>query len=137
MDIAGQFGASLPVFDSLIEARSALLKRKDDALAMLQSLVALDFTPESLKLFEAWYFDQRDQQDLVSAAVGFYLGEVLVRNAAFSWTVEEFVFRPGHYEIGVTRGLGTIMLTNGRRLTRDGNVRMQSLYREYRKYASV
>jgi hypothetical protein len=70
----------------------------------------------------------------MTTAVGYYFGETLCRAAGFRWTVIQFAFTEGRYEIGVSRGLLSIMLTNGRPLSRVRNKRMQSLWREFARY---
>jgi hypothetical protein len=60
---------------------------------------------------------------------------VLCREVNFSWVVQEYQFAKGRYEIGVQRPLLSIMLTKGRKLQLAGNKRMQSLWREFQRYA--
>ncbi len=92
-----------------------------------------DFSLESLKRLENWYFNAGKPQEIsgmsVPLGLGFYLGEVVCRIGSYNWAVSEFVFRKGTYEIGITRGLVTIMLTNGRLPEETNNKRRQSLFR--------
>jgi len=135
LSVASEFSIALPSFSSQPEAEAALIKRKDRALADLQSkLGKLDFTPESLKVLEAEAL-QSGVLSIPPDQIGSYLGEVYCRSAGFNWVVSESPFAPGHYEIGVSRGLVTIMVTKGRTLTLDRNQRLQSLWKEYQRYA--
>lgn len=135
LKVATEFSSALPSFGSQAEAEAALFERKDRALADLQSkLASLDFTPESLKGLEGAAL-QSGVQSIPPDQIGFYLGEVYCRSAAFNWVVSESPFAPGRYEIGVTRGLVTIMVTKGRTVTLDRNKRLQSLWKEYQRYA--
>jgi hypothetical protein len=143
--IARLHGGKLTSFSGQAEAEQALFEARDRAVeAILREpklAGKLDFSVQSLTLLERWFFESGKPEVLttggnVSQALGFYLGEVFCRTAAFQWVVEEFAFGPGKYEIGVRRLPLTIMLTSGRRPTRSGNTRMQSLVREYQLYAA-
>jgi hypothetical protein len=103
----------------------------------------VDETPESLKTVEEWYFDAASQEGLpatpavVHMLLGFYFGQVLVSSAKFTWVVRESAFVPGHYGIGVTKGLVTIMLSDGMPPDPpERNKRRLSLYRQYKKWAA-
>lgn len=140
---ARQHGAILPAFGSLEEARHALYMDRDAVLGELQNIEALrgklDYSPESLKSVERWFFQAGQPATIggcpLPRAIAFYLGEVFCRHASFHWIIEEDAFVKGKYEIGVTKGLLSIMLTRGRQLMLAGNKRMQSLWREFRKYS--
>src|SRR5262249_39899522 len=60
--VARLFGKSLPRFQSLDEAREQLLAARDRYLAALEEVsrqfsgFAPDYSPESLKTLESWYF---------------------------------------------------------------------------------
>jgi hypothetical protein len=142
--IAAQHHAAvLPAFRSLAEAKFALLHRKDSILAAFVSAcgvdLELDFSPESLKHLEAWYFRIGSPETVAGislpSAIGFYFGEVLVRNTPFEWVIESFVFEPSKFEIGVARPGYSIMLTAGMLPSKRGNKRKQSLWREWRRIA--
>jgi len=150
MIAAHQHGAQLPTFGSLAEAETALFRERDRRLSVLSKAAdgsncfTCSFAPESLKNLERWYFEILDagafptfslSQDDFEKCVASYFGEVLVRHSPpFEWFVEEFVFDPGRYEIGIRRPLLALMLT-GRKAPepRERNRRMQSLWREYRR----
>jgi len=133
----------LPAFSDLAEARSVLLQRKEAVLATFvasrKAEIGLDFSPESLKRLEAWYFRSGMPDSVadvsVSSAIGFYFGEVLVRNAAFEWVVEAFPFEPARFTIGVAKCRYGLMLTAGMLPSRQGNKRQQSLWRQWRRIA--
>ena len=139
-----QYGEELPAFLSVSEAEKTLLQLRDSTLQAFldeHSLsLGLDFSPESLKSLEKWYFEAGCPKVGVGNysiphAIGFYFGETLCRSAGFSWIVQEFPFIKGRFEVGVNRRLGTIMLTKGKTPPVEGNKRMQSLWREFKKYA--
>ena len=137
-------GAELPGYGSLEEARDGLWRLR---ASCIQALVAaltesvLDFSLESLNALEQWFFAGGQPSALPSGmprstAIAFYFGEVLVRHRSFTWVVEPYFMSPGRYEIGVRRGLTTIMLTRGIALSLRGNKSMRSLSRMVAKYAA-
>jgi predicted small secreted protein len=137
-----QHSLMLPSFANREEAEIALFELRDSCLRALLEVTdiapQLDFSPQSLIPLERWFFEAGEPESLPSGAatklaLGFYLGEVFCRHAGFTWVVYEFPFVRGKYEIGVERGLFAMMLMRGRRPVRENNVRMQSLFREYRK----
>lgn len=107
-------------------------------MALVPPQLKPDFSLESLKRLENWYFNADKPQEVSGVSVplglGFYLGEVMCRNGNYKWVVNEFVFKKGTYEIGITRGLVTIMLTSGRIPEVTNNKRRQSLFRYVRKW---
>jgi hypothetical protein len=148
MRAAAEHGRRLPSFRSLEEAKVALFKQRDEDLEYLKSQYheALEFSPDSLKTVEAWYFshfaDGAERhgtlvRSRVELALAVYLGEVLVRSdARFQWAVEPFPFTPGTYELTVSRPLVQIGIGGMRDLfARPGNARRQSIYREFKRYA--
>ncbi|WP_340676737.1 hypothetical protein [Paraglaciecola sp.] len=144
MKAALQYGEQLPAYSSASEAESFLFQLKDSTLEALISehglAIGLDYSSESLKRLEKWYFEVGCPKAGVGGysmthAIGFYLGEVYCRAADFCWIVKEFPFKNGHFEIGINRRLLSIMLTKGKAPAIDGNKRMQSLWREYRLHA--
>ena len=141
------FGSRLPTYRDLAHAERALFARRDE---LLQQLVALsrrapsfqpDFSPESLKELERWYFELKDGPGVASVgtdeetferAMAMYLGEVLVRNIPeFEWFVTEFAFEQGRYEIGVRRPLFALMLSRQSFPPRERNKRGRSMWRMY------
>ena len=144
MIVAGQYANELPAFPSLAEAEKVLFAQRDaglrEMLSAVGGLVELDYSPESLKHLERWYFEHGSPETTTSGysvahAVAFYFGEVLCWHAGFTWVVQEFAFAKGRFELGVRRPALGIMLTKGKRLQRANNKRMQSLWREFSTYA--
>jgi hypothetical protein len=144
MVAAGQYAQDLPVFSGYADAEKTLFVQRDTGLEELHTvsdLVAnLDYSSESLKAVERWFFESGQPAITVAGysvphAIAFYFGEVLCREVNFSWVVQEYQFAKGRYEIGVQRPLLSIMLTKGRKLQLAGNKRMQSLWREFQRYA--
>ena len=143
MVAAGQFAKDLPKFEGLAQAERVLLAARDRGLVELRNGadLALDFTAESLDTLERWFFESGQPKTIASGysaahAVGFYFGETLCRAAGFHWVVEEFPFSPGRFEIGVSRGLATVMLTKGLLPEAQNNQRMRSLSRAFKRYAA-
>jgi hypothetical protein len=143
LNVARQHAAGLAAFDSLEEAERLLYEQRDAGLRELQDIQqlqgVLDYSPESLKSLEQWFFETGQPATTItgysiSRAVGFYLGEVFCRYGDFNWIVRENPFGKGTYEVGVTCGLMTLMLTQGRPLTLKGNKLRLSLWREFTRY---
>lgn len=127
-----------------------LFRQRDELLGKLieMSRVASsfrpDFSPESLKDLERWYFELAEgagfdsvgtDEETFERTVAMYVGEVIVRNAPpFEWFVAEFAFEPGRFEIGVERPLLRIALSRLSPVPRERNKRAQSLWRMYHKY---
>ncbi len=145
-------GDELPRFTSRDEATRVLCGRRDQALTELcaaatrSGAFSCDFSPESLRALERWYFDLVESNGFATVGlsrgameqgISFYLGQVLAQASGFQWVVEEFAFVPGTFEIGVRRGRVTIMLTRPSDLaSRPGNKRRDSLSRQYRRLAA-
>jgi hypothetical protein len=135
----------LPVFANIDAAREQLTKVKDETLHQLLIELAslkLDFSEESLKRLERWYFEASCPVAgatgySVPHALGFYLGEVLCQSGKFQWVVEEDMLLSDRFAIGVRQGRCTIFLMRGRTPSLKGNVRMQSLWRECQKFLTV
>lgn len=153
MKAARAHGELLPSFPSLEAAEQALHEMRDDLTqelpraAVSTTAFSPDFSPESLKGLERWYFDLWENEGFEAAgfsretcerAISMYLGEVLVRSAGFHWMVEEYAFQPGRFEIGVRKGLLTIMLRRETDLfARPNNKRRESLWRRYCDWAGA
>lgn len=150
---ADNLGRTLPRYRSQEEAERALFTQRDLLLGRLRTAAAaspsfeFDFTPESLKALERWYFEVRERgtfaeyglsAETFEGCIAMYLGEVIVRNhGAFRWLVREFPFVPGTYEIGVDRGTLAVMLTRFAEVhTRPNNKKRESIWREYRRWVS-
>jgi hypothetical protein len=152
MTAAADYGSRLPTFRDIEDARAALYHERDCRLAALAECARhtdqfrLTFEADSLKALELWYFRLVDLAGFRSPiaarhhfeqCIAAYFGEVLVRSSPpFEWFVEEYAFTPGRYEIGVRRPLLAIMLTGSKAPEpRERNKRMQSLWRQYQRYA--
>jgi hypothetical protein len=143
--VAAQYGSELPQFANIAQAQTALFAHRDATLTAitseLGSTLALDQSPESLQRVERWYCENASPElgksgFSVPHAMGYYFGAVLCQHAGFAWCVQEFAFSSGRYGIGVERSFATIMLTKGLRPPSSGNKRMQTLWRDYVKYAA-
>ena len=148
LQVAKDFGQRLPAFNSRDEAEADLFSRRDQQLQRLSELGAAsgvfvsDFSPESLKNLESWYFTlyksdgfgalgiSREELECCMAS---YFGEVVVRNCPDAkWEVRAFPFEHGKFEIGVERGLIHMMLarfTDHYKL--PNNKRRQKIYKMY------
>ena len=143
--VARQHANDLPPFDSLAEAERTLLAQRDtalrDLLAQSDATLELDYSPQSLNTLERWYFENGQPVATTSGlsmphAIAFYFGEVLCRNAQFQWTVQEFAFSLGRYEVGVQRQNLCVMLTKGKLPSVVASKRMRSLWRDFHRYAA-
>jgi hypothetical protein len=149
--VARLFGRRLPHFTSASDAETALTRRRDEILrALAQAAEASasftpDFTPESLKALEAWYFElyERDafrtvglDREAFERAMAAYFGEVAVRSVPGArWVVQEYAFEVGRYEIGVRAGLVTVLLDRFTdHFATPNNKRRQALYRRFRHH---
>ena len=152
MIAATEHGAQLPQFSSLGEAESALFAERDQLLSELAGFAResgdfkCTFDEQSLRALEVWYFRLREgdgfempsmPQVKFERCIAVYFGETLVRTSKpFEWFVSEYAFSPGRYELGVRRGLVSIMLSGPMSpVPVERNKRMQSLWRQYRRYA--
>jgi len=145
-----EYAESLPSFRSISEAELSLFKLRDDLRDKILNIssicgITLDFSPESLKSLEKWYFDlcRSDgfkklgiTQEVFERCMGFYEGFVYTENdPEFKWIVEKNLHIEGKYQIGVRKGLLTIILGRETCSSRN-NKRMQSIYRAYKKYST-
>ena len=151
LKIAGLFGKQLPGFSSQQDAEKSLLTFRDVRLRRIHELARAlsrfkpDYTPESLKTMEQLYFKLHQSNSFEKVGsnreefeecMAIYFGEVFVRNVPNSkWVVEEFAFERGKYEIGVKKGLFTVML---RRFTdhfkEPNNKKQESIWRKFTQY---
>jgi hypothetical protein len=153
LKVAKLFGRKLPAFNSKSQAENVLFSFRDIRLERIQEFAArsltisADYSPESIKVLEKWYFDLFENGNFKSLGtnreefeecMAMYFGEVMVRNIPESaWVVEEFVFTKDRYEIGVRTGNLTIMLSRFTdHFNTPNNKRRQSLWRKYKQYWS-
>ena len=148
MKVAQAYGAMLPTYESAEEATEALFRYRDSALEYLAAHYpgVLDYSPESLKTLEAWYFShfehgQERSGDLsrarIEESLGTYFAAALIRaDSRYSWAVEPFPFTPDTYVLAAARPLMQVNVTRRTNLyAHSRNVRRQSLYREFKRYA--
>ena len=146
--MAKLFGKQLPGFKNQAEAEAQLFADRDRRLENLLEAAAktesfdADFTPESLKRLELWYFELWEgdgfgaiglPREEFECSMAMYFLEVAVRNCPRAeWEVSEYGFENGKYEIGVKNGLHHLMRS---RMTdhfqQPNNKRRQKIYREY------
>jgi hypothetical protein len=151
LQVAIQFGQRLPSFAGLAQAREYYFAYRDNHLALLASAAGkqtgftCDYSPESLKQLEQWYFELYEtdsfqvydlDRERFERCMSMYFGEVAVRNTrGAKWVVQEYVTGHGKYELGVSKGLMTVMLNRFKdHFEEPNNKRKQSIYRRYKKY---
>lgn len=148
--VAKEISSRLPAFSSQREARSQLLARRDERLTKFYALSsrATDFradsTPESLKKMEAWYFSLVDadgfrvigatREEFEDCMATYFCHVVAVTHSDAAWTVEESPFAPGHYQIGIRRGLCTWAGSLRDHYRAPANKNHTRIFREYQKY---
>ena len=124
--------------------RDKLLK-KIAALCLYTDLFAADYSADSLKELEKWYFDlwEKDEfskigvsQNEFEQMMSVYFGEVVVKNNPEArWVVREDSFVNGKYELFVNKGnLFFSIPFRGDWCDRPGNKRRNKLFRDYNKY---
>ncbi|HOX60209.1 MAG TPA: hypothetical protein PLC99_25310 [Verrucomicrobiota bacterium] len=150
--IAKLFGQRLPAFPTKAEAEAHLFSQRDERLRHIIELAphsagvfAADFTPNSLKGLESWYFILRESDSFGSLGItceefercmAMYYCETAVRNNPDAqWVVQEYAFERGKYEMGVAKG-GTYYMRM--RFTdhykQPNNKRRQKIFRDYQQY---
>jgi len=152
LKVAKAFGHKLPAFASRVEAEAQLFGKRDERLLRVKHLAArsgsvftADFTPESLRDLEHWYFTLYETDAFGSLGVSreefercmaTYFCEVAVRNSpGAKWVVREYAFERGKYEVGVQRGLIYLMRSRFTDHYKQlNNKRHQKIYREYKQH---
>jgi hypothetical protein len=151
-EIAVQHGTKLLTFSSQEEAQQYFYNFRDKYLALLSKIIQQhsqfipDYSPESLKQLEQWYFHlyESDSFQLIGTTLevfeicmAMYFGETVVRNTSAHWIVEEYFLGAGKYELGVRKGSMTMMVNRFANHFREpNNKRRQSLFRRYKQYFS-
>jgi hypothetical protein len=149
-EIAIQHGEKLPAFSNQEEAKQHLYAFRDKHLALLAEIAQghpefnPDYRPESLKQLEQWYFQLYEtnsfqlvgvERETFEICMAMYFGETVVRNTGAHWIVEGYFLAPEKYELGVRKGLISMMLHRFTDHFREpNNKRRQSLFRRYKKY---
>jgi hypothetical protein len=128
----------LPTFDSLPAAEEFYYDQRDRVLRefprTLPPSVNLDYSPESLKRLEAWYFTQgdRDRHSPICLGIGYYFGEMVCRDAGFEWCVFGYKYAENVYEIAVkTEGFRLLMTRGQCPVELRRNPDMDLFYRDY------
>lgn len=151
LEIALKYGETLKNFNGISEAEKYFISYKDNLLTVLKDISAQclefvpDYTVESLKKLEKWYFDlyrnnsfdklelfQNDFESIMSV----YWGEVVIKNnEEAKWVIEEFPFSQNKYELFVNKGFCNVAIGDTFRdlYKKQGNTRKDFLFREYNK----
>lgn len=142
---------NLPEFDSLDSAIEAFKNHRDSHLEILGKISAqqdsfhLDYSPESLKSLESWYFTLHSSngfealgisRQTFESCIAMYFGATVVQNVAdSSWYATEY-FGSGKYENGIKSGCMHYMLTcKFRDLYKlPNNKQRDLLFSEYQHY---
>jgi hypothetical protein len=146
------FGEKLPTFDCLEDAESALYSHRNECLvsltnsAQVEKIFEMDFTPESLKKLESWYFRLHHEKYFEKSelerfrfleCMAIYLGAVAVKhNPDVEWRVYKYRFSPKKYAIGVQKGTMTLCLSCGFENLHNyrPNKNKDYLFREYQRW---
>lgn len=152
LNIAVKYGESLREFRDQSEAEDYYISYKDDLLNRLKAISTQasaffpDYTIESLKKLENWYFNLYEKQSFDKAGstqedfesmMSVYWGEVIIKNNEDAeWVVEEYPFSQKKYEFLVSKGLCSVSVVNKfHDLYRmQSNKRRTLLFREYNRY---
>jgi hypothetical protein len=146
------FGKDLSNFKSQKKAEQYFKKYIDRYTKILEKLskytneFTMDFSPESLKKIELWYFNLYESnkfseigtdRSIFEKCIAVYFGNVVIKNVDNAhWDVSEYPFIEGKYEFGVTKDIVSIMLTKkfNDLYKIPSNKKKQSIFRMYKKY---
>lgn len=146
-----KYGEKLPEFENILEAEKFFEKYKDELIIQLElvskesEIFKADYTVESLKGLEKWYFDLFEKNEFsklglnrneFEKVMAIYFGEVVIRNNKNAkWEVEEFPFVTGKYTFGITKGNYSLAFTNGfvDHYKEPNNKRRNYLFRMYNR----
>ena len=152
LNIAIKFGKMLRKFSNKSKAEDYFISYKDDLLSRLKVISAQasaffpDYTVESLKKLEKWYFDLYEKQmfdqvgvtqEEFESMMSVYWGKVVIKNNEDAkWEVEEYPFLPKRYEFLVNKGLCNVSVVN---MFHDlynmpSNKRRTLMFRKYNRY---
>ena len=152
LNIAIKYGETLREFSNKSEAENYFISYKDNLLNRLKAISIqtsaffLDYTIESLKKLEKWYFDLYEKQSFgqvgltqeeFESMMSVYWGEVIIKNNEDAkWVVMEYPFSQKKYEFLVSTGLCNVSVVNKfHDLYRiQSNKRRTLLFREYNRY---
>lgn len=153
LDIAIKYGETLRDFSDKFEAENYFFSYKDDLLNRLKAIstqtsaFSPDYTIESLKNLEKWYFDLYEKRSFEKAGatqkefesmMSVYWGEVIIKNNEDAkWVVEEYPFTQKKYEFLVNKGLCSVSVVDKFHdlYNKQGNKRRNLLFREYNRYS--
>ncbi len=152
LNIAIKYGETLREFNDKSEAEDYFISYKDNLLNRLKAIITQtsvffpDYTIESLKKLEKWYFDLYEKQSFeqvgmtqeeFESMMSVYWGEVIIKNNEDAkWVVMEYPFSQKKYEFLVSTGLCNVSVVNKfHDLYRmQSNKRRTLLFREYNRY---
>lgn len=148
--IALKHGEKLPAFASLAEAEQHYHNLRDKHLDILLEVATQyplfhpDYSPESLKQLEQWYFRLYETgsframgivRETFETCMAMYFGETAIRSARAHWIVEQYFIAPNKYELGVRKDSVTMMVSRFTDHFREpNNKKKESLFRRYKKY---
>ena len=152
LKIAIKYGEKLNEFNDISEAEDYFFSYKDNLLDKFETICSQnsyfspDYTVESLKKIEKWYFDLYEKnefdkagftQDEFEGTMAVYFGEVVVKNNEDAkWLVTEYPYSQKKYEFFVNKGLLSMSIINMFRdlYKKQNNKRRNLLFREYNKH---
>lgn len=152
LNVARQYGEKLKNFSSLDEAEKYFLLWRNSLLNKLEGLCEdncfflPDYTVDSLKQLEKWYFDLFENnsfgtigldQEEFENLMSMYFGEVAVRNNENAkWIVREYDFVKDKYQLYVNKGVMSMAIDNKCKnwFKNPSNKRRTLLFRTYNKY---
>ena len=152
LNIAMEYGETLRAFSDKSEAEDYFISYKDALLNRLKEISIQtsaffpDYTIESLKKIEKWYFDLYERQvfdqvgvtqEEFESMMSAYWGEVVIKNNEDAkWVVMEYPFSQKKYEFLVNKGLCSVSVVNKFHdlYSKQNNKRRTLLFREYNRY---
>lgn len=152
LNIAIKYGETLRKFSNISEAENYFISYRNDLLSRVSAISTQeygffpDYTIESLKKLEKWYFDLYEKKSFAKlgltqkefeSIMSVYWGEVVIKNNKDAkWVVEEYAFSQNKYQLLVNKGFCNIAVENKFRdlYNKQNNKRRNLLFREYNKY---
>ena len=148
--IALQHGEKLPAFASLAEAEQHYYNFRDKHLDILLKVATQypqfhpDYSPDSLKQLEQWYFrlyetdsfrSMEIARETFETCMAMYFGETAIRSTHAHWIVEQYFLSPNKYELGVRKDSVTMMVSRFTDHFREpNNKKRESLFRRHKKF---
>lgn len=147
-----KYGETLREFHDISEAEDFFISYKDHLLARIKAVSTKgtaffpDYTVESLKRLEKWYFDLYEKnafdqigstQEEFEHMMSVYWGAVVIKNnEGAKWVIEKYPFSQGKYEFFVSKRLCNVSIANKFHdlYKKQNNKRRNLLFREYNKY---